>query len=239
MHRHLARRHRQQPARHQRRHRARAEPGHRAALRAAGRAARRLRPRARRVLGRRSRRRRRRPALERPRQRGLRRSARQRIASAAPGPVLDRLEWDVKLYLALNGAVHDAAITAWGLKRKYDSVRPITMIRYMGGLGQSSDPNGPSYHPQGLPLQPGVIEVDHRRDDRARASATRSWPGTRARSRSSPGPASPRSRRRRPAACAGSAPSSGCRTRRSTFVTPAFPGSRLATAPSAAPRPRC
>jgi hypothetical protein len=75
------------------------------------------------------------------------------------GPVLDRLEWDVKLYFALNGAVHDAAITAWGLKRKYDSVRPITMIRYCAGLGQSSDPGGPSYHPQGLPLQPGVIEV--------------------------------------------------------------------------------
>jgi hypothetical protein len=75
------------------------------------------------------------------------------------GPVVDRLEWDVKLYLALNGAVHDAAITAWGLKRAYDSVRPITMIRYMGGLGQSSDPAGPSYHPQGLPLEPGVIEV--------------------------------------------------------------------------------
>ncbi len=78
---------------------------------------------------------------------------------AGTGPVLDRLEWDVKLYFAVNGAVHDAAITAWGLKRKYDSVRPITMVRYSGGLGQSSDPGGPSYHPQGLPLQPGLIEV--------------------------------------------------------------------------------
>jgi hypothetical protein len=75
------------------------------------------------------------------------------------GAVLDRLEWDVKLYFALNGALHDAAITAWGLKRKYDSVRPITMIRYTGGLGQSSDAEGPSYHPRGLPLQPGLIEV--------------------------------------------------------------------------------
>jgi hypothetical protein len=75
------------------------------------------------------------------------------------GPVVDRLEWDVKLYLAVNGAVHDAAIVAWGLKRHYDSVRPITMVRYCGGLGQSSDPAGPSYHPQGLPLEPGVIEV--------------------------------------------------------------------------------
>lgn len=75
------------------------------------------------------------------------------------GPSVDRLQWDVKLYLALNGAVHDAAIAAWGLKGRYDSVRPITMIRYMGGLGQSSDPSGPAYHPDGLPLEPGLIEV--------------------------------------------------------------------------------
>jgi hypothetical protein len=78
---------------------------------------------------------------------------------AGTGPALDRLQWDVKLYLALNGAVHDAAIAAWGLKGHYDSVRPITMIRYMGGLGQSSDPWGPSYHRDGLPLEAGLIEV--------------------------------------------------------------------------------
>jgi len=75
------------------------------------------------------------------------------------GPVVDRLEWDVKLYLALNGAVHDAAIAAWGLKGHYDSVRPISMIRYMGGLGQSTDPSGSSYNKEGLPLVPGLIEV--------------------------------------------------------------------------------
>jgi hypothetical protein len=75
------------------------------------------------------------------------------------GPSIDRLQWDVKLYLALNGAVHDAAIAAWGLKGDYDSVRPISMIRYMGGLGQSSDPTGPSYNKEGLPLVPGLIEV--------------------------------------------------------------------------------
>jgi len=75
------------------------------------------------------------------------------------GPVVDRLEWDTKLYLALNGAVHDAAIAAWGLKGYYDSVRPISMIRYMGGLGQSSDPSLPSYDPEGLPLVPGLVEL--------------------------------------------------------------------------------
>jgi len=75
------------------------------------------------------------------------------------GEVLDDLEWDVKLYLALNGAVFDAAVGAWDAKRKYDYVRPITMIRYMGGLGQSSDPMGGSYHPEGLPLVPDLVEL--------------------------------------------------------------------------------
>jgi len=78
---------------------------------------------------------------------------------AGEGPELDPLEWDVKTYFAVNGAVHDAAIAAWGLKSYYDSVRPISMIRYMGGLGQSSDPDGPSYDPDGLPLEAGLVEV--------------------------------------------------------------------------------
>jgi hypothetical protein len=75
------------------------------------------------------------------------------------GPVLDRLEWDVKMYLALNGAVHDAAIAAWGLKGRYDGNRPISMIRYMASLGQSSDPSIASYNKAGLPLVPGLIEI--------------------------------------------------------------------------------
>jgi hypothetical protein len=75
------------------------------------------------------------------------------------GPILDPLEWDVKVYFALNGAVHDAAIAAWGLKGYYDSVRPISLVRYMGGRGQSSDPTGPAYDRDGLPLEPDLIEV--------------------------------------------------------------------------------
>ncbi len=75
------------------------------------------------------------------------------------GPVLDPLEWDVKVYFALNAAVHDAAVAAWGLKGHYDSARPISMIRFLGGNGQSSDPDGPSYDSNGLPLEPGLVEV--------------------------------------------------------------------------------
>jgi hypothetical protein len=75
------------------------------------------------------------------------------------GPTLDRLQWDVKMYLALNGAVHDAAIATWGVKGFYDSARPISMVRYMGGKGQSSDQAGPSYDAEGLPLVPGLVEI--------------------------------------------------------------------------------
>jgi hypothetical protein len=75
------------------------------------------------------------------------------------GPTVERLEWDVKTYLALNGAVHDAAIAAWGAKGHYDSIRPISMIRYMGSLGQWTEPAGPSYDPNGLPLIPDLIEI--------------------------------------------------------------------------------
>jgi hypothetical protein len=75
------------------------------------------------------------------------------------GPELDRLEWDVKLYLALSGANHDAAISAWGMKGHYDSARPISTIRFMAELGQSSSASLPNYHPLGLPLVPGLIEL--------------------------------------------------------------------------------
>ena len=75
------------------------------------------------------------------------------------GDPVDRLEWDVKMYFALNGATHDAAIVAWGSKGFYDYVRPISMIRYMGGLGQSSNPDLASYDPVGLSLVEGLVEL--------------------------------------------------------------------------------
>ncbi len=75
------------------------------------------------------------------------------------GEPMDRLAWDVHVYLALNGALHDAAIAAWELKRTYLSARPITLIRTLGARGQRSDPNGPSYDPEGIPLEDGLIEV--------------------------------------------------------------------------------
>jgi hypothetical protein len=123
----------------------------------------------------------------------------------------------------VNAAVHDAAIGCWGTKRVYDSVRPISMIRYMGGLGQSSEPLGPSYHPDGLPLVPDLVAVITPESSAPGGVheglaefvgevAVRSWPG---------GPADPATQH------------SGVRWvrakawvpyQRETFVTPAFAG---------------
>ncbi len=75
------------------------------------------------------------------------------------GPILDDLDWDVKAYFALGGAVHDAAISAWGIKGWYDYVRPISAIRWMADTGQSSDPVRPRFHPAGIPLIDGYIEL--------------------------------------------------------------------------------
>jgi hypothetical protein len=75
------------------------------------------------------------------------------------GPALDPLAWDVRMYFTLNGALHDAAIAAWGIKRQTATVRPLSIVRYMGGKGQSTNPKGPSYDPDGLPLVPGLIEL--------------------------------------------------------------------------------
>ncbi|MEO1258807.1 MAG: MopE-related protein [Bacteroidota bacterium] len=75
------------------------------------------------------------------------------------GRTLDDLEWDVKAYLLLGGAMHDVAISAWGIKGWYDYIRPVSAIRGMAELGQSTDPNLPSYHPGGIHLYPGVIEL--------------------------------------------------------------------------------
>ena len=109
------RRSRQQHPRHQRRSRARRQPGDRPAVRSRrschqGDFARVLAeywadgPKSETPPG----------PLERHRQRRSPTRPASSCGSAATAEPVDRLEWDVKLYLALNGAVHDAAIAAWG-----------------------------------------------------------------------------------------------------------------------------
>ena len=76
------------------------------------------------------------------------------------GPdALDLLAYDVKAYFMLGGAMHDAAIAAWGIKGYYDYIRPISSLRAMADRGQGSDPEGESYHADGIPLRPGYVEL--------------------------------------------------------------------------------
>ncbi|MEM9372085.1 MAG: vanadium-dependent haloperoxidase [Planctomycetota bacterium] len=74
------------------------------------------------------------------------------------GPIVDALEWDIKSYLAMGGAMHDIAISSWSVKGYYDYVRPVSAIRYMCDRGQCTDPNMPNFDPEGINLIPGFIE---------------------------------------------------------------------------------
>jgi hypothetical protein len=75
------------------------------------------------------------------------------------GQVVDDLEWDIKSYFILGGAMHDAAISAWSIKGYYDYIRPISAIRHMADLGQSSYDSLANYHPAGIKLEPGLVEI--------------------------------------------------------------------------------
>jgi hypothetical protein len=74
------------------------------------------------------------------------------------GSILDPLEWDVRAYLTMNGAMHDAAIAAWGAKGYFDSARPITAIRFMARKGQATSAARPRYNKYGFNLNPGFVE---------------------------------------------------------------------------------
>lgn len=75
------------------------------------------------------------------------------------GNELDELEWDVKAYLVMGGAMHDAAISSWGIKGWYDYIRPVSAIRAMVDRGQRTDMTLDNYDPNGIPLVPGFIEI--------------------------------------------------------------------------------
>jgi len=75
------------------------------------------------------------------------------------GEILSDLEWDVRGYFALCSGMYDAAIACWSAKGYYDYTRPIMALRYMAEKGQSTDPMLPHYHPAGLPIISGYIEL--------------------------------------------------------------------------------
>jgi len=75
------------------------------------------------------------------------------------GPDLNQMEWEIKFYFTLGGAMHDAAVTAWGCKGWYDYIRPVSAIRALAELGQRTDAAAANYHPAGIKLIPGYIET--------------------------------------------------------------------------------
>ncbi|MCF7568286.1 FG-GAP-like repeat-containing protein [Sabulilitoribacter arenilitoris] len=75
------------------------------------------------------------------------------------GEVLSNLEWDIKSYFTLGGAMHDAAIAAWGIKGWYDYLRPISAIRYMAEMGQSTNNALSNFNVAGIPLEDGFVEM--------------------------------------------------------------------------------
>lgn len=80
------------------------------------------------------------------------------------GDTLSQLDWDIRAYFTMAGAMHDAAISCWSIKGYYDYVRPITAIRYMCEKGQSTDSLKPNYHPNGIPLVENHIELIEKGD---------------------------------------------------------------------------
>ena len=78
------------------------------------------------------------------------------------GAPLDPLAFDLLAYLALGGALHDVAIAAWSIKGAYDSVRPISAVRYLAEpravSGRRSTSAVGSLKTVRLPTVPGLIE---------------------------------------------------------------------------------
>jgi hypothetical protein len=83
---------------------------------------------------------------------------------------MSEMEYCVKAYLILGGALHDAAISAWGIKGYYDGVRPISAIRYLAENGQCSDATLPNFNINGIPLVSGFTELVQEGDPLAGAN---------------------------------------------------------------------
>ena len=74
------------------------------------------------------------------------------------GETLDPLAFDVIAYLALGGALHDAAVAAWSIKGAYDYVRPISAIRYLGETGAPPTDASGDGREIALPVVPDLAE---------------------------------------------------------------------------------
>ena len=86
------------------------------------------------------------------------------------GAIISDLEWDLKAYFVLGGAMHDSAISAWSVKGWYDYIRPVSAIRALADLGQSTFPDRDNYDPRGIQIKEGYIEIVEEGDPLAGSS---------------------------------------------------------------------
>ncbi len=99
------------------------------------------------------------------------------------GSVLEREEYELKMYLTLNGALHDAAVVAWGIKGHYQGNRPVTVIRKLADMAEKD----PSFAKRLVAYSPNLKMVTYRKTDlladgtevekEYRKLAVRSWRG--------------------------------------------------------------
>ena len=80
---------------------------------------------------------------------------------------------DIKMFFAVSNALFDAGIAAWDAKRAYDSVRPVTAVRYLlgdvsirgyglaGPAGGLQTITGASWMPYQMASQPTPGHPDH------------------------------------------------------------------------------
>ena len=123
-----------------------------------------------------------------------------------------RSPWDVHVYLALNGAVHDAAITAWEHQARATTGAPDLARSATWAAGPVQRARRARLRPARAAADPGVIELDHRGERRARPASRAPASLRRPDRGAQPGAASPAIAPPRSAASAGSAPSTGSRT---------------------------
>ena len=67
------------------------------------------------------------------------------------------LDRDVKLFFVLNNALMDCSITAWDVKRYYDSVRPISAIRFLYAGKEVQAWGGPFLGTARSTVRPGTL----------------------------------------------------------------------------------
>lgn len=101
------------------------------------------------------------------------------------GKALNRDEYELKVYLTLNGALHDSAVVAWGIKGHFQGNRPLTVIRKFADMAEKD----PAFAKKLESFSPNIKMVTYKRsillpdgteiERNERKLAIKSWRGPR------------------------------------------------------------